>query len=218
MKTDHLTLASTADPAAEARLLQRVMAGSEEAFSSLYGQHARAVFGVALRTTGDRSVAEEVVQDTFLTLWNRAELFDPAAGSLRTWLVTVARNRGIDRARAVARRIPATPLASLIGHHEDDGGLAERIEAGGELLGAAPLPPGPDDLLLAQERHDDVVAAVATLAATERQAIVLAYGQGLSQSEIAARLGWPLGTVKTRTRRAFRHLRERLDQGIGAAP
>lgn len=110
------------------------------------------------------------------------------------------------------------PLASLIGHHEDDGGLAERIEAGGELLGAAPPPLGPDDLLLAQERHDDVVAAVATLAATERQAIVLAYGQGLSQSEIAARLGWPLGTVKTRTKRAFRHLRERLDPGIGAAP
>ncbi|MGH2468292.1 MAG: RNA polymerase sigma factor, partial [Candidatus Limnocylindrales bacterium] len=92
MKTDQPTFPPTADPAAEARLLRSVMTGSEEAFASLYDRHAGAVFAVALRTTGDRSVAEEVVQDTFLTLWNRAELFDPAAGSLRTWLGAVARN------------------------------------------------------------------------------------------------------------------------------
>ncbi|MGH2468362.1 MAG: RNA polymerase sigma factor, partial [Candidatus Limnocylindrales bacterium] len=92
----------------------------------------------------------------------------------------------------------------------------ERIEAAGELVAAAAPPLGPEAHVLAHETRDDVAAAVATLDATERQAIVLAYGHGLSQSEIAAQLGWPLGTVKTRTKRAFRHLRDRLDGGVEA--
>ena len=76
-------------------LVQAVAAGSESALAALYDRHARMVFQVAMRVTSDRSVAEEVVQDAFLTLWNRAELYDPELGELRSWLAVVARNRAL---------------------------------------------------------------------------------------------------------------------------
>ena len=88
----------------EAALVGEVAAGSQDALASLYDRHADAVFAAAIRLTSDRQVAEEVVQETFLALWNRAELFDPAAGSLAAWIHTIARNRTVDRLRAAGRR------------------------------------------------------------------------------------------------------------------
>src|SRR5215210_2748709 len=137
----------------DANLVREVVAGSEDALATLYDRHADAVYAAACRLTSDRQVAEEVVQETFLALWNRAELFDPAAGSLAAWIHTIARNRTVDRLRAAGRR---------------------------------------------------------------PNLIALAYREELSQSEIAERLGWPLGTVKTRTRRALLRLREILATELGS--
>lgn len=99
----------------------------------------------------------------------------------------------------------------MIGDREDDGALVAQLEAAGHVLAAAAPDPGPELALTVKETRASLDTAVAVLAAPERQLILLAYRDGLSQSEIAARLGWPLGTVKTRTRRALRHLRDQVD-------
>src|SRR5512140_2468424 len=101
----------------EAALVRAVADGSEEALGALYDRHADGIHAVALRLTNDRQIAEEVVQETFLALWNRAELFDPAVASLATWLRTIARNRTVDRLRAAGRR---PNLISLSGHGETE--------------------------------------------------------------------------------------------------
>src|SRR5437762_664821 len=85
-------------------------AGSQDALAALYDRHADAIYATASRLTSDRHIAEEVVQETFLALWNRAELFNPAAGSLAAWLHTIARNRTVDRLRALGRRPSLLPL------------------------------------------------------------------------------------------------------------
>src|SRR5215213_12036510 len=94
----------------DAALVRAVAAGSDDALAALYDRHVDGVHAVALRLTNDRQLAEEVVQETFLALWNRAELFDPSVASLATWLRTIARNRTVDRLRAAGRRPPLVPL------------------------------------------------------------------------------------------------------------
>src|SRR5215213_3124363 len=96
----------------DAHLVRSVAAGSEDALAALYDRHADAIYAVASRLTADRQVAEEVVQETFLALWNRAELFDPATGSLAAWLYTIARNRTVDRLRAAGRRPTVVALSA----------------------------------------------------------------------------------------------------------
>src|SRR5438067_13915978 len=105
----------------DAALVREVAAGSEDALGLLYDRHVDAVFAAASRLTSDRQVAEEVVQETFLALWNRAELFDPAVGSLAAWLHTIARNRTVDRLRAAGRRPNLIPLSSASGDDEEAG-------------------------------------------------------------------------------------------------
>ena len=87
-------------------VVRRMAAGSEAALETLYDRYASAIFAAVYRLTSDRGTAEEVVQETFLALWNRAETFDPAAGSLAAWLHAIARNRTIDRRRGPTRRGP----------------------------------------------------------------------------------------------------------------
>jgi RNA polymerase sigma-70 factor (ECF subfamily) len=143
-------------------------------------------------------------------LWNRAELFDPAAGSLAAWIHTIARNRTVDRLRAAGRRPTLVPLSSAAGSDEGDTAALERLVATGRVLGGADLGLGPEGALESAELRATLQGALATMPDHERTVIVLAYREELSQSEIAARLGWPLGTVKTRTRRALLRLREIL--------
>ncbi len=194
----------------DAELVARVAGGSEAALAELYDRHGAAVHAAAYRLSGDRTVAEEVVQEAFLALWNRAELFDPTVGSLTAWLLAIARNRSVDRLRAAGRRLRAIPFSAVGGDDVPESTSLERLVAGGELVGAGVPEAGPDDLLAAAERAAAVHAALAGMEDDERRVILLAYRGGLSQSEIAARLGWPLGTVKTRTRRALRRLRAAL--------
>ena len=207
---------------ADATLVRAVAAGSHDALAALYDRHADAVFAAASRLTSDRGMAEEVVQETFLALWDRAETFDPSIGSLPAWLHTIARNRTVDRLRAAGRRPNLVPLSSAasggtgLGANEDvDADTIERVLAGGQLVAGAVPPPSPERELALRELRSALQTALARMPEPERIVIVLAYAEELSQSEIAERLGWPLGTVKTRTRRALRHLREVLGSGVG---
>ncbi len=207
-------------PADDAALVREVAAGSEAALGDLYDRYVDAVFAAASRLTSDRQVAEEVVQETFLALWNRAELFNPALGSLAAWLHTIARNRTVDRLRAAGRRPNLIPLSSAAGEDEQAGAALDRLVSAGTVIGGAAVGRGPEGELAAAELQGILRDALAELPDEERTAIVLAYREDLTQTEIAERLGWPLGTVKTRTRRALLRLREALAEelGPGAAP
>src|SRR4051794_14372116 len=199
----------------DAALVREVAAGSQSALGDLYDRYVDAVYAAASRLTSDRQIAEEVVQETFLALWNRAELFDPTAGSLGTWLRTIARNRTVDRLRAAGRRPNLVPLSAASGEDEQDGAALDRLVATGTVLGGASVGPGPEGELAATELRGILQQALAGLPESERTAIVLAYREELTQTEIADRLGWPLGTVKTRTRRALLRLREALAEELG---
>ena len=204
----------------DAALVRAVAAGSQAALGDLYDRYVDAVYAAANRLTADRQVAEEVVQETFLALWNRAELFDPTVGSLAAWLHTIARNRTVDRLRAAGRRPNLIPLSSAAGDDEHDSVALDRLVGTGTVIGGAAVGRGPEGELAATELRDVLRTALAGLPDPERTAIVLAYREELTQSEIADRLGWPLGTVKTRTRRALLRLRMALaaELGPGAEP
>lgn len=213
-----------ADPGSgtDAALVRAVAEGSHDALAALYDRHADAVFASASRLTSDRGMAEEVVQETFLALWDRAETYDPSLGSLPAWLHTIARNRTVDRLRAAGRRPNLVPLSSAAssgsafgGATEADADSLERVLAGGLLVAGAVPPPSPERELALHELRTALQLALAAMPEVERIVIVMAYAEDLSQTEIADRLGWPLGTVKTRTRRALRHLREVLGSGVG---
>ena len=206
-------------PGIDAGLVQELVGGSHDALAALYDRHADAVFASAYRLTSDRGLAEEVVQETFLALWNRAETFDPSVGSLAAWLHTIARNRTVDRLRAAGRRPTLLPLSSVAGTgyggDEPDADALERVLASGAIVAGAAPSRSPEMEVALKELRGALQAALAEMPDVERVVILLAYGEDLSQSEIAERLGWPLGTVKTRTRRALLRLREVLGSGVG---
>jgi RNA polymerase sigma-70 factor (ECF subfamily) len=206
-------------PGVDAGLVRELAAGSHDALAALYDRHADAVFASAYRLTSDRGLAEEVVQETFLALWNRADTFDPSVGSLAAWLHTIARNRTVDRLRAAGRRPTLLPLSSVAGSgyggDEPDADALERVLASGAIVAGSMPSRSPEMEVALKELRGALQAALAEMPDVERVVIVMAYGEDLSQSEIAERLGWPLGTVKTRTRRALRRLREVLGSGVG---
>lgn len=196
-------------------LVAALVDGDEAALGELYDRHADSLFRAALLRLGDRGLAEEVLQDTYLTLWNRAELFDRGQGSVIGWLSTIARNRAIDRLRSLGRRPPPIALSSFAQAGADE---ASADEARDVLLSASTPLSGvtaaldPEHEVDIAELRDEVGRALAGMPEQERQVITLAYYDELSQSEIAARLDWPLGTVKTRTKRALARLRESLGE------
>jgi RNA polymerase sigma factor (sigma-70 family) len=198
-------------PPDDAALVRLIVAGSQDALAALYDRHAPGLHALALRLSADRGVAEEVVQETFLVLWDRAERFDPAVGSLATWLRTIARNRVLDRFRRASRR-PRVVGLEPTDRGPEAGATAEPV---GELVAAGDPGPDPEESAEAAERRATIAAALTELPETERTVILLAYREELTQIEIAERLGWPLGTVKTRTRRALRRLREALGEELG---
>jgi RNA polymerase sigma-70 factor (ECF subfamily) len=155
----------------------------EAAFDELYRRYAKAVYGVVRRLIGDH---EDVVQEAFTNAWRAAAGYRRELGPATGWLFAIARNAAVD-----ALRSRAAESHSELPDLPDDG-------------------PGPDERASAAEEAFRVHAAVDGLPDQEREVIELAYFDGLSQSEVAARLGMPLGTVKTRTRRALAHLADRL--------
>ena len=196
-------------------LVARLVEGDEAALGELYDRHAHSLFRAALLRLGDRGLAEEVLQDTYLALWNRAETFDGSQGSVIGWLSTIARNRSIDRLRSSARRPAPVALSSLVPLGADAVAADDARDA---ILAAATPISGvtaaadPEREIDVAELRREVEQALASIPEQERQVLALAYYEQLSQSEIAARLSWPLGTVKTRTRRALARLREALGE------
>lgn len=167
-------------------LLARIARGDVKALRSLYDQHAARALGVARRILKDRSEAEDIVQETFLELWRRAATYDHDRAGASAWIITIARSRAIDRLRASASASRAV-----------SGSAATAVDPDGSLPTAALSPSD------AAEQSGDrvrITRALATLPAEQRRTIELAYYQGLSQREIAAKTGDPLGTVKMRVR------------------
>lgn len=206
------------DPTEDARLVAAVVAGSEDAFAALYDRHAGAVYATAARSISDRNIAEDIVQETFLILWNRAEQFDPTRGSLAAWLLTIVRNRTIDRLRAAGRRPGTVSISAARIGDETDAATLDRVARSGGFVGAAMPERGPDAELVGAELRAELQDALAAMIEPERQVLLLAYRDGLTQQEIAERLGWPLGTVKTRTRRALSRLRAVLGPEYAPVP
>ena len=178
------------DPELDRSCMERMRAGDTKALAELYDRHAPMLYGLALRIVGRVADAEEVLQDTWVHAWKRAETWEPGRGTVTAWLLTLARSRAIDRIRSVAARRRA------------------------ETTSPPPEPPTERDEPAAsaddRRRRERIAAAMATLAPQQREVLELGYFGGLSQSEIAARLGAPLGTVKSWTRQALLKLRERV--------
>ena len=174
-------------------LLRLVGARHTEAFDELYRRHAPAVAAVASRLVPDRGDADEATQSAFMVLWNRAASIDARGGSLRPWLVTVGRNAALDRARR-ARTTVSTDATH------------ERIPA---------TDAGPEETVMQRDVRRDIHQALESLDPEQRAVVELAYFGGLSQTEISAQTGVPLGTVKSRVRLAMRHLRRVLEPIAG---
>ena len=181
------------DRARDRELLARVARGDVAALRALYDQHASRAITIAFRILRNREEAEDVVQETFLEVWRRSAQFDPGRGGAVAWVVTIARSRAIDRLRA--RTIAGRTIASA---SEDADGLL-------------PAPP-PSPAAETERRRDErrVAAALDALPPAQRRTIELAYFEGLSQSEIAAKTASPLGTVKMRVKLAMAKLAELL--------
>jgi RNA polymerase sigma-70 factor (ECF subfamily) len=169
-------------------LATALSAGREHALGELYDRFGGAVYNLAFRVTGDRGAAEEISLDTFLQIWQQAGRFNAEHGSLQSWLFTIARSRAIDRVRA---------LKAVKRTHADDSTAERHVER-------------PDETAERAERQRLVREAMSGLTPSQRTALELAYFEGLSHSQIAARLGEPLGTVKTRVRQAMIALRRTL--------
>jgi len=163
--------------------------GDVEAFRALFRTYAPRVKSYMLRQGADAATAEELAQETMLAVWRKAALYSDEKGSATTWIFTIARNLRIDRLR---REVAWQPLP------EDN---AEQPSAD----------PAPDEELAERQRGERVRAVLALLPAEQTEVVTLAFIEGLSHSEIAARLGLPLGTVKSRMRLAYQKVRDALE-------
>lgn len=168
---------------------QRLVYGDENALGAVYDRYCRMVYVVALRVTSDNGMAEDVTQEVFVSLWERPLAFDPERGSLRSWLCLLANRRAIDRVRAEVRR--RTLMTELY--------LGEPATPG-------PIAADPAEIVLASMTAASVRSALANLPMLLRQAVELAYFHGRTYREVAAELGIPEGTAKSRLRSGLRQL------------
>ncbi|MGH2391130.1 MAG: sigma-70 family RNA polymerase sigma factor [Chloroflexota bacterium] len=182
--------------ASDEQIMEGVRRGDSQAIGTLYDRYGGVIFSLGLRMLGDRETTEELVQEVFLRAWRQAGTYQPRLGRLSTWLMGIARNLAVDELRRRAARPRRT-----------DGNADEqlaRISASDEG--------DPVEQLWITTRRQEVGRALAALPPPQRQVMELAYYSGLTQSEIAARLGDPLGTVKTRMRLATQKLRDLLHE------
>lgn len=178
----------------DGELMRRVRADDRVALGVLYDRHAASVYGLAYRMLRERSAAEDVVQETFIAVWRSRDGYRPQQGSLRAWLLTIARNRAID----AIRRGRADLHAELDTDREQE------------------APDRTDDEALRRIEAEDIGGVLRSLPDVQRQALELSYFSGLSQREIATRLGIPIGTVKGRMRLALQKLATQLPTPLPA--
>ena len=176
----------------DAALAHRLLQQDVRAFEELYDRHSRIVYGLVLRILQQASTAEEVVQDIFLQLWRNAALYDSSRGPFLPWLLTLARNRALDHLRLKSER------------------QRRREEQSEELPPAVVSPPDFEGKLDERRRAARVRELMSALQPQQKRAIELAYFEGLSHSEIAAKLEEPLGTVKSWIRNGLLKLKEGL--------
>lgn len=181
--------ASTIDP----KLLARVAKGDQQAFSQLYDQSNTLLYTMALRILGHRDEAAELLQEVYLEVWRKVARYDVGRGTPVAWLITLTRSRAIDRLRSRGVR-------AQVGESFDSPSAAH----------VADNSPGPFESQADQEVRQLVTTALGSLPPAQQQAIELAYYEGLTHMEIAARLNQPLGTVKTRIKLGLSKLRESL--------
>jgi RNA polymerase sigma-70 factor (ECF subfamily) len=184
---------STDADAAWKGYIERCAAGDQSALAQLYDESSSLVFSLAFRVLGDRADAEEITSDVYAQVWRQAATYDPSRGKASTWLATLVRSRAIDRLRSRGARdkyeIPDVRL---------------------ESIGTGQTSPERETEFAQRRRR--VVSALATLSEEQREVIQLAFFSGLTHSELADRLGQPLGTVKTRIRLGMLKLREQLEE------
>ena len=174
----------------DADLVLRLQRRDPHALAELYDRYGRLAYALILRVVRDVGAAEDLVQETFLRVWTRAQAFDVQKGSIGPWLLAVARHRAIDYLRSA--------------------GVRERNNVEFEETEHPSLFIDMERGILASDRARRVKAAVEKLSATERQVIELAYFEGLTQTEMAERMGQPLDTVKTWVRSAWKNLRDQI--------
>jgi RNA polymerase sigma-70 factor (ECF subfamily) len=186
-------MTASLQPVPDSALVERIMAGDEGALSALYDRYSGLLYAMLLRILRDTGAAEEVLQDLFLQLWRGAARFDPSRGSLCGWLLVIGRNRALSRLRGKQRRefVP----------DDIEGFSLEAVPSSEDLENAAAR----------MQLMNRLRGAMAALPAEQREAVELAYFEGMTQTEIAARTGSPLGTVKSRVRAAMQSLKQLFD-------
>lgn len=182
----------------DAAVLRLVAERSPDALAELYDRFSPTLLVLARRILGASADAEDVLQEVFVQVWNRGERYDPARSSVSTWLVLIARSRAIDRLRG----------RKVIERTQEATAQAEQV------LGGPHTSPEAIHNVLTKQRHERVRRELEALPPEQRQVLEMAYYEGLTQSEIAAKADLPLGTVKTRTLLAMKKLRSALRSEI----
>jgi len=183
--------------AAEIRLMQRVAEGDRRGFEELYDRFSGVLFSTAYRVLNNQEAAEDVVQDVFIQIWEKAPLYDPSRGKPITWAVTLTRNKAIDRLRSMQRR------SRLQDDVQRESETFEQFDDRSSF-----------DAVASGETSQLVREAIQKLSRDQREAIELAFFSSLTQTEIAERLNEPLGTIKARIRRGMMKLRDVLSPQI----
>jgi RNA polymerase sigma-70 factor (ECF subfamily) len=188
---------SSIDLENEIALLQRVGQGDKQSFVQLYERFSGVLFSTAYRVLNNQEAAEDVLQDVFIQIWEKAPLYDSTRGKPLTWAVTLTRNKAIDRLRSTQRR----------GRLHDD---LERETKNFEQFDDR----NSFDAVDSVEKGKLVREAMKKLSSEQREALELAFFSGLTQTEIAERLSQPLGTIKARIRRGMMRLRSLLEAQV----
>ena len=172
--------------------MRQIADGNRAAFAQFYDRHSTLMFSVACKILSDTSEAEDVLQEVFVQIWEKAKSFDPKLGKASSWAAILVRNKAIDRLRASQRRTR----------------LAEDAEAEFVLPDSSE---SANDAAYGHEKAKLIQSAIGSLPEEQRRAIELAYFSGLTQNEISEKLGEPLGTIKARIRRGLLKLRDQLE-------
>ena len=177
----------------DVELLRRIADGDRSAFSEFYEQYSGLLFSIAVKILNDSKEAEDVLQEVFMLIWNKADAYNQLLGKPVSWAVTLTRNKAIDRVRASQRRSRLLEQAT-----------AEAIVLPDDAASA-------NEKLHGKENAELIRSVVAALPSDQRRAIEMAFFGGLTQEEIAKKLEEPLGTIKARIRRGMLKLRDKLE-------